>query len=183
MSAPAILAKLKAAGVRVRRRGDNLLAEPRAAITEPLLVLMRAHKGELLAALPDETTCPRATIASDQRAELRTLVDAVADFHGFTLEQTAEAQQIAQGDQVAALECFRSQAAKLATDDRIKCRQCSYLRGRICTQAALLGAGRGYAPILEIARRCEWFKPLANAEDQRTGAQRWPNRLTKPAIH
>ena len=63
------------------------------------------------------------TIAREQRnntgagihthAELRALVDAVAAFHGFTLEQTAEAQQIAQADPVAALECFRVLAAQI----------------------------------------------------------------------
>ena len=125
MNALAILAHLKAAGVRVSRRGDNLLAEPRAAVTEPLLILMRAHKCELLAALSDQSaslpTAP-ATIAPEQRgnpgaghpanAELRALVDAVAAFHGFTPDQTAEAQQIAEADHVAALECFRSLAER-----------------------------------------------------------------------
>ena len=46
-----------------------------------------------------------------QQAELRELVDAVAAFHGFTPEQTAEAQQIAAADHVAALECFRTMTA------------------------------------------------------------------------
>ena len=45
-------------------------------------------------------------------AELRALVEAVAAFHGFTADQTSEAQQIAQADQVAALECFRSLAER-----------------------------------------------------------------------
>ena len=34
MSALAIFAQLKAAGVRVSRRGDDLLAQPKAAVTE-----------------------------------------------------------------------------------------------------------------------------------------------------
>lgn len=73
MNAPHILAKLKVAGVRVSRRGDNLLAEPKAAVTEPLLVLMRAHKGELLAALTDQPqNVPTAasTIATDEPGDL-----------------------------------------------------------------------------------------------------------------
>jgi hypothetical protein len=55
---------------------------------------------------------PPSTIAPDELVELRTLVNAVAAFHGFTPGQTAEAQQIAQADAVAALECFRSLAER-----------------------------------------------------------------------
>ena len=117
MSAPVVLAQLEAAGVRVSRRGDKLLAEPKAAVTAPLLTLIRAHKGELLAALPDQMRSAGhiqdRTVTLAERAELRALVDAVATFHGFTLEQTAEAQEIAQADAVAALECFRTLAGKI----------------------------------------------------------------------
>lgn len=140
---------------------------------------------------PANVATARATIAPEIRtapgagthtaAELRALVNAVTAFHGFTPEQTAEAQEIAQADPVAALECFREQAARIplskATDDRIHCTDCARLRGRICAQAAMLGASQGYTPVQRIARRCEGFKPLAGAADQRTGAQRWPGLL------
>ena len=178
MSAPAIIAQLKAAGVRISRCGDNLLAEPKAAVTAPLLTLIRAHKPELLAALPDSPSAgqdEQRTLEPAELAQLRALVDLVADHHAFTQTQRAEAHQIALADQVAALACFRSQAARLPTDDCIKCGQCSYLRNRVCTQAASHGAVRGYTPDPDIARRCECFKPLASAPDQRTGAQRWPS--------
>lgn len=59
-------------------------------------------------------------------------------------------------------------------DDRIKCEQCAYLRRGKCAQAATLGASWGYAPISDLARRCECFKPFAGAADQRGGLQRWP---------
>jgi hypothetical protein len=182
MSAPAIIAQLKAAGVRISRRGDNLLAEPRAAVTAPLLTLIRAHKPELLATLPDT----RSTDQDEQRtlepvkfADLVALVNLVADHHAFTETQRAEAHQIAQADPVAALECFRSQGARLPTDDRIKCGRCANLRNRVCTQAAAHDAVKGYTPDPNTARRCECFKPLASASDQSTGAQRWPS-LKKP---
>lgn len=70
MNAARILAQLNAAGVNVTRRGDNLLAEPKAAVTDSLLTLMRAHKGELLAALSDQApNVPHAapTIAPAER--------------------------------------------------------------------------------------------------------------------
>lgn len=72
----------------------------------------------------------------------------------------------------------RADAERLAlvdlADDRIHCTDCAHLRGRVCTQAAMLGASQGYMPVLNIARRCECFKPLAAESDQRTGDQRWP---------
>lgn len=46
-------------------------------------------------------------------AELIALVDAVADFHGFSPEQRAEAKQIALADLDAALECFAILAARI----------------------------------------------------------------------
>ena len=75
----------------------------------------------------------------------------------------------------------RQDAERLAladlADDRIHCTDCAHLRGRVCAQAAMIGAIKGYTPVLNIARRCEGFKPLATASDQRTGAQRWPSLL------
>ncbi len=75
----------------------------------------------------------------------------------------------------------RQDAERLAladlADDRIHCTDCANLRGRICAQAAMLGASHGYTPVLNIARRCEGFKPRPEALDQRTGAQRWPSLL------
>ncbi len=77
MDAPLILEQLKAAGVRVSRRGDNLLAEPKAAVTDALLTLMREHKGELLAALGAPYAASAPTIhdvdpeALDPKAESR----------------------------------------------------------------------------------------------------------------
>ena len=52
MGAPDVLAQLSALGVRLSREGDTLLASPRSALTDELRALIRAHKPELLAALP-----------------------------------------------------------------------------------------------------------------------------------
>ena len=54
----------------------------------------------------------RPSPCNTQQAELRVLVEAVAVFHGFTPAQTAEAHLIAEGDYIAALECFRSLAER-----------------------------------------------------------------------
>ena len=192
MGAPDILAHLEAAGIRLSRQGDNLLAAPKRAVTDPLLILMRAHKAELLEALPDEEvkTLPEvATNASEQRtmlaidlltsSELRALVEVVASFHGFTEQQRAEAWQIARADPLAALEWFRAQTAKIPrsvhiSDDRITCQQCANLVGNKCMAWGQMDAARGWEPV-QMHRRCEAFKPRSDDLDQRTGAERWPS--------
>ena len=134
MNAHAILAKLKAAGVSVSRQGNNLLAKPKAAVTDGLLALMREHKGELLAALsepppgvqqaaPEQRSVAGAGITNAE--ELRALVNTVADFHGFRDDRRSEAQQIAQADAEAALECFRELAGGLPCNQasRLPCNQ------------------------------------------------------------
>lgn len=40
--------------------------------------------------------------------------------------------------------------------------------------------GRKYQPSIDLPRRCEQFAPWKNAEDQRTGKERWPG-LDQPA--
>lgn len=115
-------------------------------------------------------------ITPAKRAELRRLVNAVATFNDFTLEQTAEAQEIAQADSVEALECFQGLASKIQTsdssDDRIKCTQCSNLLGGVCAKWSQLGAVRGYQPV-PIPRRCIQFIPDISEPDQRCGFDRW----------
>src|SRR6478609_7230903 len=99
MTAIAILAHLNAAGVRVSRRGGNLVAQPKAAVTHAVLGILRTHKAELLTALIDECAndaehgpaairnepaqCNRGTVCDVPEIELRTLVDAVASHYDF----------------------------------------------------------------------------------------------------
>lgn len=62
-------------------------------------------------------------------------------------------------------------------DDRRRCTQCLNLasNGR-CLAAARrdIIASRTYAPVPDLLRRCEGFKPLASDPDQRPGRDRWP---------
>ena len=48
-----------------------------------------------------------------ETAELRVLVNRVADHHGFTPSDRQEALEIALADSTSALECFRALAARL----------------------------------------------------------------------
>lgn len=81
----------------------------------------------------------------------------------------------------------RQESERLAladlADDRIHCTDCAHLRGRVCAQAAKIGAIRGYMPVPDIARRCEGFKPLAMVSDRRTGIQRWPGLAAERNLH
>ena len=54
MTASAILEALKVKGVRLTRDGGDLIATPRAALTDELRALIREHKPELLQALTAE---------------------------------------------------------------------------------------------------------------------------------
>jgi len=60
MNAPDILVRLHAVGVSLSRRGDKLIATPKAAVTPEILDLIRAHKPELLSALTDPLPDPAA---------------------------------------------------------------------------------------------------------------------------
>lgn len=90
-----------------------------------------------------------ATIAPD--AELLALVDTVAASHGFTLKQRAEAQQIAQADPAAALECFRAQAQRIrkptGTDARRE-RLLAMLERDPEARYAVLTADDGKGPVI-----------------------------------
>ena len=56
MVASDVLRRLTAAGIRLSAAGEQLFAEPRAALTDDLRVAIRAHKPALLTALL--TPCP-----------------------------------------------------------------------------------------------------------------------------
>lgn len=58
-----------------------------------------------------------------------------------------------------------------APDDRILCTGCRRYQPYADTgKCAKTGRGT-YA---EILRKCEWFVPMKDAENQKTGMQRWP---------
>lgn len=51
MGAPELLSHLRTLGLTVTNHGGKLRAEPRGAVTPPVVDLIRQHKNELLAAL------------------------------------------------------------------------------------------------------------------------------------
>lgn len=65
-------------------------------------------------------------------------------------------------------------------DDRVRCEtDCDrYLPHSKGCEAALRGEYVGvptrHTPVLNVPRRCEYFRPHQGAEDQRSAAERWP---------
>lgn len=71
MGAPDILGRLAAAGVQLARNGDKLVAIPRERLDDGLRILIRNHKAELLAALPDPVAEARRQRVLSMLAENR----------------------------------------------------------------------------------------------------------------
>ena len=69
------------------------------------------------------------------------------------------------------------------SDDRRTCTDCANLspqKGRCL--AAWRGEGPGitgreYHPVADLLGRCECYRPSASEQDQRTGAERWPEMV------
>ena len=88
------------------------------------------HANSANHANPDWGTAPISTISTttptnlaECRAELVSLVNRVADHHGFTPEQRQEALEIALSDPTAALECFRALAVSMSIPDAAETRR------------------------------------------------------------
>lgn len=78
MTASDTLAHLTALGVRLSRKGADLLAGPRSALTDDVRALIRQHKAELLDLLADDRrhcrTCAELTAAGWCLAARRGLI-------------------------------------------------------------------------------------------------------------
>ena len=89
MTPSAILDTLKAKGVRLTRDGGDLIATPRAALTDELRALIRQHKAELLEVLrswrwlfhyPDGHAVEYRILPEPTEEELRSLYPEVSRF-------------------------------------------------------------------------------------------------------
>ena len=67
MGAPEVLTQLTALGVRLHRKGEALVAEPRSALTDAARAMIRAHKADLLAVLGEGPLSNPAAEARRQR--------------------------------------------------------------------------------------------------------------------
>ncbi|MEK6244037.1 MAG: hypothetical protein AABM33_05995 [Pseudomonadota bacterium] len=68
MTGPAILARVEAAGVRLRADSGRIVVAPREALTDELRALIRSNKPALLTALaPDPAPLPPLTPAERDR--------------------------------------------------------------------------------------------------------------------
>lgn len=74
-----MLAELRAAGLRFTSDGDRLIVEPRSALNDELRAIIRAHKGNLLRELAEES-CKRqqANLSARDAAPVRGFREALA---------------------------------------------------------------------------------------------------------
>ena len=101
MSAAAVLRHLETAGIHLEVSGDNLLATPRAALTDETRALIRAHKPALLALLTNPAPPPLPPDdleAIQERLEERA---AIIEFDAHQPRPLAEAQA------QAGMRCYR----------------------------------------------------------------------------
>ena len=132
-----------------------------------------------------------ARATPEQATELRRLVPEVCRL---TNEADPEgALAIALADPEAALTSYRALLAELteptadatSCDDRRPCAVCAnFSPGGLCIAAwrgvKIGNAGREYHPAYpEQPRRCVGYRPGLNDNDQRSGAERWPEVLTQ----
>lgn len=128
MGAADILGLLTKRGLTLRPRPDgNLEVSPRRLLTDETRRLILDHKAELVAALvADALLDPRAEITViSTTAELRRLVNEVADAHGFSPQDGTEALEVAlrDPDRNRALTCCRALAADALPDPRSEARR------------------------------------------------------------
>lgn len=106
MNARAVLANASARGVQVVAQGEQLSVRGQQEAVAELLPDIKAHKAEIIAFLgkPIHRGLPK---------DLERRIEFVAQFHGFTAEELAEAKEIAAGDIESAIPCFRALVAKM----------------------------------------------------------------------
>lgn len=137
---------------------------PDAVAAEPFTQTIRQPSAPLTA---DEETAIRAWLALIEETDPATIAEVIGQ-----CQRDADARDYFTGR--AAVELPKPDPSP---DDRRRCTQCLNLasNGR-CLAAAWrdIIASRTYAPVPDLLRRCEGFKPLASDPDQRPGRDRWP---------
>ena len=137
------------------------------------------YPGASIEPLPDP---PPREATPAEADELRALIGVV--LANGSADDRTEALAVACADPDAARTSFRALVADLqrdtplVSDDRRTCRQCSKLTAAGRCLAAARGdlpfaASRKYAPVPDVLKRCEGFRPLVDDPDQHPGAERW----------
>ena len=161
MGAPDILIYLHGLGLTATADGGRLFVEPKSAITDEAREIIRANKAALLSALSPTTG----------NAELDGLIAMVADDYRCPEDEHRLMIETARGDLEGALLSFRLMArpfpapGEFPKDDRITCNACGNLaRGRCqaAAQGLMEDTYRGYSPVPDVLRRCEYFKLKGN---------------------
>lgn len=145
MTARAILSEAARVGVRLTASDHGTLKYSGApSALERLLPEIRAHKSELVALLHQDSP------------------------------QSPESQGVTQENEISP---FYASAERLA-DDRVTCSACARLepdgRCQAARRAEMIHCAAWFTPEREEPRRCPAYRPHHDAEDQRTGRERFP---------
>ena len=122
-----------------------------------------ANYPDAVAAEPVGKSSMRRILNAGEEAELRALIEVV--YRDDSPEDQNEALQSALIDPDNAQVCYTAIASERGlivtdSDDRRFCRECSNLRGPVCTIAqpgGAVSAKKGYTPSLELPHRCGSF--------------------------
>jgi hypothetical protein len=109
MTGPALLSRLRQAGLTVSRDGDHLIVTPGSRLTDELREAIRNGKQDLLAALVTEPENPPADLTARIRAMARKW--------GFSTQELAEEFSRAAADPAAELLWVEHDEAKFGTGD------------------------------------------------------------------
>ena len=162
MGAPELLHHLRGAGlVLTLTPAGGLRVAPRTALTDDHRAAIRTERDALVLALQAEAAI---------RAWLATIGETDPEVIRHVLAQCVEKPDLRQY-------LFSLTDDGAMPESRRTCRQCANLRGDIC--AAQANGGKLYRPQVDTLFRCEWYRPSASDDDQRTACDRWPGLSQK----
>jgi hypothetical protein len=173
MGAHDVLDLLAVSGLTIETDGAHLHVRPRARLTPALRQAVRDERDAVLALLTSRHFRWQVTRVDGASLEVRVVPP----------QSAPEMRRRFPDATCAPLPDTDAEQEREPRDDRRCCRECTNLSlgGRCLAtwRGAQIGtAGREYHPVPDVSRRCEGFQPGPDDQDQRTGAERWPQIVT-----
>ena len=163
MSAAAIIRDAQADGVQLALSASgSIKASGDGAVVNRWLPTIRQHRDEIIEALRCAANDASAMTDQDERRILAWL-DHIGETDLPTIGEVIDRCR----SNPEARRYFLERAEEIdaaAPDDRRTCRQCSSLRGGVCsvaTPGGAVSANRGYRPVVDLLQRCEAFSERA----------------------
>lgn len=190
MDAAAFITQLRGDGITLTVTDSTLAVTPASRLTPEHRDFIKQHKAEILALLdagqpgndigPTNTTPIPARLT---RAAERVCRVIHHDDDAAVAEMLSDLAYYPPENWPKLIEHFESQLPP-DFDNRRTCRDCRNLASiGICLAApSMPNATSRWTPDPDRLRRCLWFMPTANDQDQRLGHERWPGLELVPGI-